>query len=520
MEIHIPDKYPFEPPRCEFLTRVYHPNIDDQGRICLDILKGPPKGTWNPAISIATMLLSLRVLLANPNPDDPLLVDVANEFKENKTLFNEKAREYTRRYATPNTETIVPGQPSRHLDEGPRASLDTAELETRKLVTTDLTSSSYVKTAAPASAISSISLSATPETQSSQDLSQPSLPSSDVPRIGAKDKRVLAKHVLKKPDLKTPRTRRVAGSYGTNSPLDPENKPAALDVTTTPRMESANEPSRDALEVPVTVADIKENQLHSSRTGPSTSDIGIDTAQDNQSSSLEITTIDHNALPETKRDHELHRSPSPPFYAMPKRKKSRIGKENSLKECEPTNETPVVSSRDLDMTSQERRISTTVLHISEEHPCMIQTVATSTASPTSPSKPRIPRLQQSISADKLPIESIERRSSLKSNHGPLQPIERDSQSNVVEKLNESATDFITRDKGKGKAIEEGMACKEHKEMDENMRTTASPLSKSRNMENVTPSSFSNTNELPVSHSQTRLLTVAQKRSLLKKHRPK
>ncbi|KAI8348488.1 ubiquitin-conjugating enzyme/RWD-like protein, partial [Mortierella sp. GBAus27b] len=97
MEIHIPDKYPFEPPRCEFLTRVYHPNIDDQGRICLDILKGPPKGTWNPAISIATMLLSLRVLLANPNPDDPLLVDVANEFKENKTLFNEKAREYTRR---------------------------------------------------------------------------------------------------------------------------------------------------------------------------------------------------------------------------------------------------------------------------------------------------------------------------------------------------------------------------------------------------------------------------------------
>ncbi|KAK3807369.1 MAG: ubiquitin-conjugating enzyme/RWD-like protein [Benniella sp.] len=104
IEIHVPEEYPFEPRRFQFLTKVYHPNIDDQGRICLDILKGPPKGSWNPAISIATMLLSLRVLLANPNPDDALLVDIASEFKENK-----------RRYASPSADTPAQGpvgQPS------------------------------------------------------------------------------------------------------------------------------------------------------------------------------------------------------------------------------------------------------------------------------------------------------------------------------------------------------------------------------------------------------------------------
>jgi ubiquitin-conjugating enzyme E2 T len=69
-------RYPMEPPKVRFVTPVYHPNIDSGGRICLDILNMPPKGGWTPRLEVPTVLASIRVLLAEPNPDDGLVADI------------------------------------------------------------------------------------------------------------------------------------------------------------------------------------------------------------------------------------------------------------------------------------------------------------------------------------------------------------------------------------------------------------------------------------------------------------
>jgi ubiquitin-conjugating enzyme E2 N len=77
------------------MTKIYHPNIDKLGRICLDILKDK----WSPALQIRTVLLSIQALLSAPNPDDPLDNQVANHWKTNEPEAIKTAKEWTEKYA-------------------------------------------------------------------------------------------------------------------------------------------------------------------------------------------------------------------------------------------------------------------------------------------------------------------------------------------------------------------------------------------------------------------------------------
>ena len=83
------------PPKVLFRTKIYHPNIDKLGRICLDILKNK----WSPALQIRSVLLSIQALMSLPNLDDPLDQLIADHWKSDQAGALNKAKEWTLQYA-------------------------------------------------------------------------------------------------------------------------------------------------------------------------------------------------------------------------------------------------------------------------------------------------------------------------------------------------------------------------------------------------------------------------------------
>ncbi|KAL6071199.1 UBC core domain-containing protein [Balamuthia mandrillaris] len=95
LELEMPPEYPFKAPKVKFLTKIYHPNVKSDGQLCSEVLN---QG-WSPQLKIPEVLLTIRQVLVEPNPDNPLEPEIANQYKENRTQFNKTAKEWTKKYA-------------------------------------------------------------------------------------------------------------------------------------------------------------------------------------------------------------------------------------------------------------------------------------------------------------------------------------------------------------------------------------------------------------------------------------
>ncbi|KAH9923950.1 ubiquitin-conjugating enzyme [Epithele typhae] len=89
----LPETFPFKAPSVTFATKVYHPGINDEGHICVPVLRDQ----WKPTVSLLSVLTIIQDKLNNPSPDDPFEPDIAALMKNDEAKFLATAKEWTRK---------------------------------------------------------------------------------------------------------------------------------------------------------------------------------------------------------------------------------------------------------------------------------------------------------------------------------------------------------------------------------------------------------------------------------------
>ncbi|KAJ3039919.1 NEDD8-conjugating protein ubc12 [Rhizophlyctis rosea] len=84
----INSNYPHEPPKVLCIQKIYHPNIDLEGNVCLNILRED----WKPVLNINSVVVGLQYLFLEPNADDPLNKEAAEVLRTNRRQFEQNVK--------------------------------------------------------------------------------------------------------------------------------------------------------------------------------------------------------------------------------------------------------------------------------------------------------------------------------------------------------------------------------------------------------------------------------------------
>jgi len=100
--IEVPDDYNMVPPKVKCLTRLWHPNINEEGAICLSLLRHSSIDGlgWAPTRTLKDVVWGLNSLFTDLlNFEDPLNNEAAEHYCKDKDGFKSKVKEYVQRYA-------------------------------------------------------------------------------------------------------------------------------------------------------------------------------------------------------------------------------------------------------------------------------------------------------------------------------------------------------------------------------------------------------------------------------------
>ena len=92
------EDYPQSKPEVRFTNKIYHLNVSPtNGHVNIIILNN-----WKPKTTMIDIILDIYALFYNQNPSCPYSLEMAREYENNRSEFDRKAKEWTKKYASMN----------------------------------------------------------------------------------------------------------------------------------------------------------------------------------------------------------------------------------------------------------------------------------------------------------------------------------------------------------------------------------------------------------------------------------